>query len=851
MQPGPSAYEFGPLGTGRFRFEPEEARLQCGDEIVNLEPKAVALLGHFLTRPGHLYARDELLDAVWGHRHVTPSTLNRIVTLLRQALGDDAAAPRYIETVPRRGYRFVADVRTDMARSTAGSQPVSEPASEPAPEPGIAKPLFRPPPLPAHVEAQVPREAELAALQALLDAARLLTVLGPGGIGKTELALELARRVADGYVDGAWLVDLTPCRDEGEVNDLLLTTFGLGKRADFAPAEQLAASLQARELLLLLDNCERVATACAGIAEALLQRCPGLRILATSQVRLGMEGEQDYRVPPLSLPPGDWERSVDPLATARTSEAVRLLEMRARESDPRFDLDADNIAAVVGLCRHLEGLPLALELAASRLRVLGPHELLERLVGRDEVLVADWHGGPERQRTVRDMLDWSFHLLSADEAQLLQRLSLFSGGWTLEGAEALMRESEGAHDVVGPLGSLVDKSFVVVEHKARPRRFRMLEAVREYALERVEQDPDVDAYRRRHLQHFLALGARADAVLYAQPMHWYGHWIDREQANLRLAFEFALQHGLHEQALELALNLRWYWWVVGDTTRSMEWIQIALARHPAPSTAARARALQFIGTLELHRARFEVAEPLLVEAIAAARASALHPELGMALAALGMVRIAAGQRAPARRLLSQAMREALAIGDDRVLGYARIWAAVMHSLDDSHRLAWLSLRRAVGELAALRREPGSAPGFLLGFAQVNLGLQALYLGDLNGAARAFDAGLSLGTILRNVRVSAAALEGFGYVLGRCGEPALSARLLGSAEALRELTGVPMFRHWHQAHRETLKALRHALDGEAERLLEGGRRERLETLQAALYAAYPSLGLATPAIAASM
>lgn len=837
MQPSSqNAYEF-----GEFRFEPEEARLSRGGDTVNLEPKAIAVLGEMVAHPGHLLARDDLLDTVWGHRHVTPSTLNRIVTMLRQALGDERTAPRYIETVPRLGYRFIAEVHATHEDEHQGRRQ------------GDA--LFRPQPLPAPVESEIPREAEIDALQVLMRDARLLTVLGPGGIGKTALALELARRRAADFVDGVWLVDLAPCRNEAEVSELLLTTFGLAKHGG-EWEQRLVAALKPRNLLLLLDNCERVAQDCAGLAEVLLQRCPGVRILATSQVRLGMEGEQDYRVPPLSLPEQGWQHSADPLAAARRSDAVRLLELRARQADPLFTLDADNIVSVVALCIHLDGLPLALELAASRLRVLGADELLERLVARREVLVADWQGGPDRQRTVRDMLDWSFDLLSGEEAQLLQRLSLFSGGWTLEGAEAVMHEdgagdqangsSATSHDVVGPLGSLVDKSFVVVEHNAKPRRFRMLETVRQYALERIEADPRADAYRTRHLRHFRAVTARADRVLYDDPMHWYGRWLDREQANLYLAFEFALDHQLGTEALELALNLRWHWWQQGRLQRALSWIEQALAANSAPTPASRAQALQFIGLMTLHLSD-QSAEPILVEAVDSTAAVGLPREHGLGLAALAMVQILAGRFPEARRMLSRAMREAIAIGDAQMLGYALIWTTAMHSLRGMHRMGWIAARCASNRLATFWKARGSAPGFLYGFAQVNLGLQAYFLGDLHGAARAFDSALSLAATLRNLRMSAAALEGFGYLLQHEGEPALAARILGNAQGLRELTGVPMSGHWQSAHAQVWKSLLQQLDGEAEVLFETGLRERQESLQAALRAVYPALGLEKPSV----
>jgi non-specific serine/threonine protein kinase len=783
-----------------------------------------------VAQAGHLHERDALLDQVWGHRHVTPSALNRIMTLLRQALGDTRASPRFIETVPRRGYRFIAPVRTV-------ERPGVAPQRLPAPGP------FNPPPLPSPIGSQVPRDVELAILQRMLGETRLLTLSGPGGIGKTRLALHLAQRCQDGYADGAWLVDLTTCRNGAEVDDTLLGAFGFVRQGPDSNASLLADALRHRRLLLVLDNCERVAGEVAMLATRLLQRCPGLRILATSQVRLGVEGEQGFRVPPLGLPPDDWEHAEDPLTVARSSEAVRLLEMRAKESDPGFALDQNNIGLVVRLCRHLEGLPLALELVASRLRVLGPEELLDRLSARREVLVSDRRGGPDRQHSVGEMLDWSFDLLSPAEADLLQRLTLFAGGWTLDAAEAVMTDAAGmSREVVGPLGSLIDKSFVIVEHDAVPRRFRMLQAVRDYAGERLRRDRDVNVYRLRQLHHYIALTANADAILYDQPMHRYGGLLDREQVNIRNAFDFALGNDLADEALELALNLRWYWWIVGSFQAAREWITRALHAHPSPSLEARAKATQFMGLMDLHLSRHE-AEQLLEEAVVLTAQADLPREHGMALAGLAMMRVASGRLADARRLLSQAMRRAIETGDMHVRAYARIWVTAMHSTVSRHRLALISSRCAVAELGAFWRERNSGPGFLYGFAQVNLGLQSLLLGDAGSAAQAFDRTLSLSMTLRNLRMSGAALEGFAHVLALQGQVELGARLLGGAQRLRELTGVPMSRHWQAAHQRIWETLQRELGAdEARRMFEAGCRDRQQHLQALLHAAYPSMGL---------
>ena len=557
-----------PLGQfrfGEFRFEPGEARLSRDGVAIGLEPRAAAVLARFVAQPGHLFTREALLDAVWGHRAVTPSTLTRIIRLLRPAWATTPPTPRYIETVPRRGYRFVATV--DQGGSSTAE----------APRRRASDTLFRAPPLPARLDTLVPRLPELADLRALLPASRLLTLVGPGGTGKTRLAMELARDAAEHYPDGVWVLDLAPCRSDADVVDALLSCFDLGKQARLRIDQQLARTLRDRSVLLLMDNCEQVAAASARIADDLLRACTGLRILATSQVRLGLEGEQVYPVPPLSLPPADWLDAPDPLAVAHASEAVRLLEMRACEVDPRFVVDHDNVVAVVALCRQLEGLPLALELAASRLRVLGPHDLLLRLSARRELLTSDRSGAPDRQRTMRDMLAWSFSLLSRGEANLLQRLALFSGGWTLEAAEALVADDEGAVQVVDALGSLVDKSFVVVDQKPLPRRFRMLESVREYALERLGDGPGADECRAAAAgllpvaDRTCGCGAVRATPARLRPLAGPRAGQSAPRVRVRLGPRAAPR-----AALQLALNLRWYWWLEGDMQRALEWIEHAL-----------------------------------------------------------------------------------------------------------------------------------------------------------------------------------------------------------------------------------------------------------------------------------
>lgn len=809
----PRIYRFGP-----FRFEPAESRLWRGGDALEVEPKALDVLAVLVDAPGKLQSRDALLDEVWGHRHVTPSTLNRVIALLRAALGDAANRPRFIETVPRRGYRFVADVQVEAGEAA------------PLPPEGDGGVLFLPPPLPARVELAVPRHATLSGIEDLLAVHRLVTLVGPGGVGKTELALEVARRNMSECRDGAWFIDVGGCLDGDDLGDALLAAFGIITAPGRDPLASIVAALRQADLLLVLDGCERIASACARLAGVLLANCPGLRLLATSQVRLGMEGEQLFRVAALSLPDEEWRQAADPVAAAREGEAVQLLEMRAREYDPGFTLERRNVGAVVALCRLVEGMPLALELAASRLRVLEPQQLLERLSTDHGALAAEWRGGPTRQRTLRDTLDWSFRLLSPAEARLATRLAVCASGWTLEAAEIVAGDvGDGMFDVAGTLGALIDKSIVVVDTEARPRRFRMLETIRLYMLERLGNAPsDVLSSRGGLLEYCLALAARAGPVLYESQQHWYGDLLEREQRNLRVVFEHALEHA-PPKALALALDLRWYWWSSGNFRQAREWLSRALSSHARPEEHARIRALQFMGMMDIHLMERDRAVAALREALAPGGVDPLSWESGYAHAALAASDIEDGGTPEVRRLFSKAARAGVVSRDAQLLAYARTWISVMHVHAGRASLADICCRHAVAELEALARAGRGAPGFVMALARINLGLCAWRAGDPALATRQFSRAFELGASLRNARICAAGLEGLAYVACSQDRHPLSARLLGCAHALREQTGIPMSPHWQAAHDTVSTVLETSLGDGFRPQLESGRRARADVL----------------------
>ncbi|MGW2859194.1 BTAD domain-containing putative transcriptional regulator [Streptomyces sp. NPDC001205] len=445
------------------------------------------------------------------------------------------------------------------------------------------------PPVPGNLRARltsfVGRTAELADIRADLETARLVTLLGPGGAGKTRLSQEAAEGVAPNWPDGVWLAELAPVDDPAGVPAAVLTAVGARKTVLHAagaeelraadpragdPAVRLAEHCAPRRMLLLLDNCEHVIGAAAELAEYLLARCPGLVVLATSREPLGVPGELVRPVEPLPAP-----------------FAVRLLAERGAAARPGFRVEDDPEAAAE-ICRRLDGLPLAIELAAARLRMLTPRQIADRLDDRFRLLTSGSRTVLPRQQTLRAVVDWSWELLEEPERAVLGRLSAFAGGCDLAAAEEVCAEvgasgGAGAPDVAGVLGSLVDKSLVVAAPDAGGEmRYRLLETVAEYAAERLDDAGDRAAAERRHLTHYRELARRADADLRGPRQRTAIDTFERESENLRTALRRCVALGDEQEALCLVHALLWYWNMRDLRTESRYWAQEAAALGPDP-----------------------------------------------------------------------------------------------------------------------------------------------------------------------------------------------------------------------------------------------------------------------------
>ncbi len=446
----------------------------------------------------------------------------------------------------------------------------------------------RPNNLPAQLTSFVGREDEIAEVSRLLSQTRLLTLTGPGGTGKTRLAVQAAPELMLGFADGVYFVDLSAVTDPDLVPSAIANAIGIPEVPGSPVLEAVKNHLRTRELLLVIDNFEQVADAAPRIGE-LLTAAPKLKVLVTSRFVLSVPGEQEYGVPPLEPP--DLDRLPD-LPTLRRVEAVRLFTDRALAVQPQFEITEDNALAVAAITAQLDGLPLAIELAATRTKVLSPQQMLPRLQRRLSILTSGARSLPERQRTLRHAIAWSHDLLDPAEQRLFARMSVFRGGWDVEAAEVICHPQDLGLDALDGLTSLVDKSLIrKSEAGSRSVRFSMLETIREFGLEQLHAMNGVDI-TRRHAEYFLDLAMEAEPHLTADDQ---GEWLDRcdeEHPNIRAALRWAVEAGEADRAQDAAGALWRFWHQRGHLDEGRRWFDEVLAMPSGQgSTAARARAL--------------------------------------------------------------------------------------------------------------------------------------------------------------------------------------------------------------------------------------------------------------------
>ncbi len=502
------------LAFGEFELAPTARTLWRSGEPVKLGSRALDILIALASRPGDILSKDELNRIVWRGAFVDETAVRVAISALRKALGEHGG--KYVTTVPGRGYCFVLDV----SATTAGLSP---------------EPPLRPRRLPPPITRVVGREILIAGLAQEVKRRRLLSLVGPGGIGKTTVALAIAERVR-GVFDAIAFVDLSPLQDASQMPAGVAAALGLNLRGQQGPIDEIAAAVGGRRVLLVFDNCEHLVHLAAGFVEDLIGRADGVTVLATTRELLRATGEWVHQLAPLETPP------LSPAISAKEAlgySAVEMFEDRAALALGGYQLDDADAPYVADICRRLDGIALAIELAAGRLASLGVQRLAGSLEDCFRVLTHGRRTALPRHQTLRATYDWSYQLLSPEDRAALRRLSLFRGDFDLDDAAALIEGDGGVTDAADRMASLVDKSLVATSLSAQVLRYSLLETTRAYAQQKLVESGESDAYRRRHAEHTRAVFGRAEAEWGSRPVRDWLHAHSGQLGNLRAALDWA------------------------------------------------------------------------------------------------------------------------------------------------------------------------------------------------------------------------------------------------------------------------------------------------------------------------
>jgi len=515
------------IAFGPFRLQPERQLLLEGENVVRIGGRALDILTALVERPGELVTKDELLSRAWPRLVVDEGNLRAQIALLRKALHDGHAGARYVIAVPGRGYRFVAPV----ALSTPAAVPVATPAA------GERKQF-----LPKPISRVIGREDVVSEIGRRLQRRRLITIVGPGGIGKTTVALTIADQMSTAYTDGVFFVDLAPVSGSLALSSVVASALGLAVVSD-DPMSEVVEFLQRRNVLLVLDSCEHVLEAASILAESLLRGTSEVRVLATSREPLRAEGESVHHLAPLETPP---ESAVLTARQALTFSAVELFVERAMSSAEDIEINDDNISIVSAICRKLDGMALAIELAAGRVDTFGLRGLAMQLDDRFRLLMQGRRTALPRHRTLTAALDWSYQFLDRTEQAVLRRLSVFVGGFTLEAAQAVaLGPDDEASDVVRAVADLVAKSLISVNAKAGTPIYRLLDTTRAYTVEKLAVSGEFASTALRHAEHYRDMleraGRESETTVLDEWRKAYGPHVN----NVRKALDWAFSSDGH------------------------------------------------------------------------------------------------------------------------------------------------------------------------------------------------------------------------------------------------------------------------------------------------------------------
>lgn len=668
--------------------------------------------------------------------------------------------------------------------------------------------------LPIQLTNFIGREHEIDEIRDLLNTTRLITLTGAGGTGKTRLALEVTWKSGDLYPDGVWLVDIALLPEASLIWQSIASVLAVREEPNRSLTQSLTDFLRTKKMLLLFDNCEHLISACAQVVGTLLQVCPQLQILATSREPLSIPGENQYYVPTLTTPQIDTEMLLEQFSR---TEAVRVFLDRAVMVRPTFKLTKANALAVAQICHRLDGIPLAIELAAARVKGLSVEQIAERLDDRFSLLSAGNRMALPRHQTLRATIDWSYNLLSEKERILLSRLSVFAGGWTVESAtEVCLIVQLEERDVLNLLLNLSDKSLVIIEEQHGKARYRFLETIRQYALEKLAASGEEILVRNRHLDYFIHFAEEAERNYRSVKQLFWFRVMERERDNFRAALDYVLHTDQVETAMRLVGTAFWLWFFQGPWSEGQIWTEAALTKASDLRTKARAKVLMALGLLQFAQSNHSAARTSLAESLS------IWQDLGdkwwsaFVLGFLGLVQRPRDQQA-ASHSFEESLRLATETGEDWILAFA-LWNSGenelhLKNLVDAESLLNQSLElgqtlgdrmlqnealRALGEVHEAKQEYGQAVDLYresLGIVQelrditnvshlyFNIGRALQLVGDNQGAKDSFLDALRQSRQLGKKAGEVRALAGLGVVAAAEGEAERAVTLLIASQSL--------------------------------------------------------------------
>ena len=751
---------------GDFALDTDRRELRRGAALIAMEPQVFDLLIYLVQNRERVVSKDDLIASVWQGRIVSESTLSSRITAVRKAVGDSGKEQNLIRTAARKGIRFVGTV-IEAPDDSPGENPTglahAQNGATHPPRQGLAR---HPPALnnlPLRRASFLGREQDVSDVTGLLETTNLVTLTGAGGIGKTSLALAIAGGLLDMFRDGVWFARLAPVADPNLVPSAVADALGVSEEPGRPLMSTLLNYLRNRQLLVVLDNCEHLIEGCARFADAVLRESSQTRILATSREPLGIAGELTWRVSSLPTPdPQDLVASAD----LTQFPAVRLFIERAKFARPSFQITRENAPSVLRICWHLDGIPLAIELAASRVKTMQVEQIVERLGDRFRLLTGGSRAAMPHQQTLLSTIDWSYSLLSQAERVLLERLSVFSGGWTLEAAETVCAgDGLESRDVLDALAHLIDKSLVILDERAAEPRYRILETIRQYGQEKLREGGSADHLDDKHLQYFTALAEFFEPhFFHPDQANWYAK-ADRELDNFRGALDCALKGEKIDFGMRIVNGLHRYWVARVYWMEATGWLQRLLALADAGDpTPLHAKATFIAG----HIANYydpATAERLGARSLKMSRALDYQQGVVNALWLLGWCSIPRldGSAAP---YFAESIELARAIDYPFGAAHACAWGGVYRLCIGEHEAAKPLLEAAKVEANRLGRDAS-----LLGRSDGNLGWIALLQGDFAAAKSYLDSSLTLVTGAGNKNGTAEALWFHGRLALRQGDHA--------------------------------------------------------------------------------